>query len=290
MNIQNNNSLKDAILYHKNLILQEIEEEKEAKRKELIELSCYKKGEITKEVFKLPMSSADTVLTNNDVDLRVYGSLILFSNWGGKELNLHNRYLYSDTFKDNLKEIAASIGVGETKIKRDLVKLRKCNLDEENKIKMIDMCKLSNGSLVYLLNYGTYVQKEDKLSFEKYVTITNVALRILINATNDRMIRIYLFMLYKLRNGERCLTQAEICEKVGLSTESTYIVSDCVNSLCKLGFIDISVEHHEDIVTRKNGTDYAQTIPKHYYSLSERYFEVEFNSKKKPRRNSKKLN
>lgn len=249
-------------------ILQEIEIEKKEKNKilqEIIELTTYKKGCITKEVFNLPMPSSDEILNNRDIDLRVYGSLMLDSKWGGKFLNSDDRYFYSKDFKEASKEVCERLGISESKLKRDITKLKKANLG--NDLRLIQMCKNFNGDVIYKLNYGSYINNK----FEKFVTISNIALRILINATNDRVLRIYLYLLYKCRNGEVIITQEEICNKIGLSYKSRKVVSDCVNALEKLGFINIIIEYKSIILTNEKGLEYEQIIPQYFYSLSDKY-------------------
>lgn len=121
------------------------------------------------------------------------------------------------------------------------------------------------------MNYGVKCDVTEVL--KQYVTISNVALKILKKSNNDNIIRIYLILLYKLRNGDTCLTQEEICDNMGFSYKSRKVISDCLNSLKKLDFIDISQDYKEIVATKKDGLNYAQMIPKFYYKLSDRYLE-----------------
>lgn len=222
-----------------------------------------------KEVFCLPMPSSNEILKNRKIDLRTYGSIMLQSNWGGNYRNKNNRFIYKEKLDSKLKEISQEIKISESKLKKDIIKLRKCNVDGD--IKLIELTKDNKGNPVYILNYGIKCDVTEVL--KQYVTINNVALKILKNFTNDNMIRIYLILLYRLRNGETCLTQEEICDKMGFSYKSRKVISDCLNSLEKLGFIDIRQGYKEIVATKKDGLNYAQMIPKFYYKLSDRYLE-----------------
>lgn len=254
----------------KEKLLEEIKSEEEAKNevlKDMIESTTYKKGCITKEVFKLPMPSSDKILQNKNLDLRVYGGLMLDSKWGGKFLNPDDRYFYNEDFKEASKEVCINLNISESKLKRDINKLKKASLGDG--LTLIQLCKNANGDIIYKLNYAVY----ENNNYKKYVTITNVALRILTNATNDRVLRIYLYLLYKCRDNEVIITQEEICERIGLSYKSRKLVTDCVNALDKLGFINIRLDYKFAILKNSKGTEYEQIIPQYYYSLSEDYLE-----------------
>lgn len=226
-------------------------------------------GKPVKEVFCLPMPSSNEILRNRQIDLRTYGSIMLESNWGGNYKNKNNKFIYKEKLDSRLKEIAQEIGISESKLKKDIIKLRKCNVDGD--IKLIELTKDNKDNPVYILNYGVKCDVTEVL--KQYVTISNVALKILKKSNNDNIIRIYLILLYKLRNGDTCLTQEEICDNMGFSYKSRKVISDCLNSLEKLGFIDIRQDYKEIVATRKDGLNYAQMIPKFYYKLSDRYLE-----------------
>lgn len=249
------------------------------KLNEMLNGSIYKSGIINKEVFKLPMPSSNEILKDKKLDLRVYGLLMLESNWGGEILNKYDRYMYKEKFDNSIIKICKEISVSERKVKTDINKLKKCNVD--NDIKAIQISTTNNRDIIYKLNYGVHTECKDEIKFEKFVTITNVALRILINFTNDRVLRIYLFLLYKCYKEEKCITQEEICDKIGLSYNSRRLVGDALDGLYKLGFIDIRNCSKSIILENKQGFEYEQLIPKLYYSLSENYLNPKFNVHKK---------
>lgn len=258
----------------KEIIAEEARLEKARKKQlfnELVEATTYKKGEITKEVFKLPMPTDKSFLSDKNVNVKTYGAIILESNWGGTFLNPTDRYLYKDKWNEAIKKASQELKISESTIKRHINKLKNCN------IKAIELTNV-NGKLVYKLNYSTFNQNTGKKS--NYVTLTNVALRKLVNAHSEYSMRIYLFLLYKCHFGEKLIKQNEICEAIGISPKSRKIVTDCIEALEYCGFISVSVDFKIHEKTNEDGKIIEHTIPNYYYSLSDRYLE----SKKYPRK------
>ena len=252
--------------YERKLIYEQVKEEA-SRRKELlrqvIEATTYKKGEITKEVFRLPMPSSKDFLNSKNVNVKTYGAIMLKSNWGGKFLNPSDRYLYKDKFDEVIKEVTEELNISQSTIKRQINKLKKC------KIKAIELTKNLSGDLIYRLNYGVF--NEDTGQLEQFVTITNVALRILVNAYSENALRIYLFLLYKCYKGQAHIKQEEICEAIGLSYKTRGVVTDCVEALIKGGFIKVRNEFNIHTRVNKNGDTIEHTIPNYYYSLCDDY-------------------
>ena len=252
--------------FEKELIYEQMKEEA-SRRKELlrqvIEATTYKKGEITKEVFRLPMPSSKDFLNSKNVNVKTYGAIMLKSNWGGKFLNPTDRYLYKDKFDEVIKEVTEELNISQSTIKRHINKLKKCN------IKAIELTKNLSGELIYKLNYGVFNENTGQL--EQFVTITNVALRILVNAYSENALRIYLFLLYKCYKGQAHIKQEEICEAIGLSYKTRGVVTDCVEALIKGGFIKVRNEFNIHTRVNKNGEKVEHTIPNYYYSLCDDY-------------------
>lgn len=252
--------------YEKKLILDK-EKEEASRRKELlrqvIEATTYKKGQVTKEVFKLPMPSSKDFLNSKNVNVKTYGAIMLKSNWGGKFLNPTDRYLYKDKFDEVIKEVTQELNISQSTIKRHISKLKKCN------IQAIELTKNLSGELIYKLNYGVFNENTGQL--EQFVTITNVALRILVNAYSENALRIYLFLLYKCYKGQAHIKQEEICEAIGLSYKTRGVVTDCVEALIKGGFIKVRNEFNIHTRVNKNGEKVEHTIPNYYYSLCDDY-------------------
>ena len=230
----------------------------------------YKKGEITKEVFNLPMPSNKEFLSKRGLNIKIYGYLMLNSNWGGKYANPNDRYLYKEKWEEVIKNACEDLNISQSTIKRHINKLK------ANDIKAVTLTKVDN-KLVYKLNYGSF-NKETGL-IDKYVLIDNVALRKLINAYSDYPLRIYLYMLYALRKGEKKISQKTLCEVVGLASNTRYVISDSVDALIDGGFIKVRCEYENNIII-KNGVEVEHITPNYYYSLCSDYL-IDSKSKKR---------
>lgn len=237
--------------------------------KEIIKATTYEKGVVVKEVFKLPMPTSKKFLDSKNVDIKTYGALMLESNWGGKFLNPHDRYIYADKFKEVCKNIQEEFKISESTLKRHINKLKKCD------IKAIEPFKTIKGDLVYKLNYGVITsESSEDFRYAKYVTITNVALKELVNAYSENTLRIYLYMLYRCyKKNNIYIRQSEICEAVGLKTTSRAIVTDCVNALVKGGYITVDIEYGVSQNINDNGDNFDYVIPNLFYSLSDKYLQ-----------------
>lgn len=272
-------SEEEKNIIKRNLLIKEkLEKQRQQKLlQEIIESTTYKKGEIEKEVFKFPMPSSAGFLDNKQLNVKTYGALMLQSNWGGKFLNPTTRYIYKDKWDIVLDDICDDLKISKSTIKRHINKLKKCD------IKAVELCKKFDGDLFYILNYGIYTEHYDEVKFEKFVTISNVALRKLVNSYSEYALRIYLVFLYKCYEGECYMTQDYICKKIGLESKSRVIVTDCIDALEKGGFIQTRVEYGS--IGKKNidGDLYEQVIPKYYYSLCEDYLKSkrELNKRKR---------
>lgn len=259
--------------YYQKELEEEIIREKERLKETLQYIAhtySYKKGEITKEVFKLPMPTSKEFLSKKGLNTKIYGYLMLNSNWGGKYANANDRYLYKDKWDEVIKNACEDLNISQSTIKRHINKLK------ANDIKAIALTKV-DGKLVYKLNYGSFNHETGLI--DKYVLIDNIALRKLINAYTDYPLRIYLYMLYTLRNGEKQITQKTLCEVVGLSNNTRYVISDCIDALIDGGFINVRCEYGNKII-EKNGISEEHTVPNYYYSLSDDYL-LDSKSKKR---------
>lgn len=256
--------------FEKKLIYEQMKEEASYRKellKQVIEATTYKKGNITKEVFKLPMPISKDFLDNKNVNVKTYGAIMLNSNWGGKFLNPTDRYLYKDKFDEVIKQITEELNISQSTIKRHINKLKKCN------IKAIELTKTSNDELVYRLNYGVF--NEETGNLESFVTITNIALRKLVNAYSENSLRIYLFLLSKCYKGEAYIKQEEICQAIGISYKTRKVVTDCVEALIKGGFIKVKNNFNVHTRVNKQGQTVEHIIPNYFYSLSDEYLSPE---------------
>ena len=259
---------KEELQRAKEYYLKKFEEENIKKREELKETLkyiannySYKKGEITKEVFNLPMPTSKEFLSKRGLNIKIYGYIMLNSKWGGKYANPNDRYLYKQEWEEVNKNACDDLNISQSTIKRHINKLK------ANDIKLIVLTKVDN-KLVYKINYGSFNTETGLI--DKYVLIDNIALRKLINAYSDYPLRIYLYMLYALKKGERKINQKTLCDVVGLASNTRYVISDSVDALIDGGFINVRCEYENNIII-KNGVEVEHTTPHYYYSLCSDY-------------------
>ena len=207
------------------------------------------------------MPTSKEFLSKRGLNIKIYGYLMLNSNWGGKYANCKDRYLYKDKWDEVIKNACEDLNISQSTIKRHINKLK------ANDIKAIVLTKVDN-KLVYKLNYGSFNTETGLI--DKFVLIDNIALRKLVNAYSDYPLRIYLYMLYTLRNGEKRITQKTLCEVVGLSNNTRYVISDSVDALIDGGFINVRCEYENNLIM-KNGVEVEHNTLNYYYSLCSDY-------------------
>lgn len=267
----NSLSTQDVVT-DRDIILQEAREREEYRLKllnEVIKATTYKKGEINKEVVRLPMPTSNKVIANKKINLKTYGSIMLHSKWGGTFLNEDNRYIYNDYINEKCEEIAKDCQISKRTLKSHIAKLKKCD------IKIFEPM-IVGSDLVYRLNYSVEGQE--------YITINSVALRKLCNAYSENALKLYLIFSYscidveknkdsksyKVKQVEKLITQKWLCEKLGISYNNRIVITDCVNALKKGGFIKVRQEYKLS-ASNKNKVVNMHKKPEFYYSLSEDY-------------------
>ena len=120
----NSLSTQDVVT-DRDIILQEAREREEYRLKllnEVIKATTYKKGEINKEVVRLPMPTSNKVIANKKINLKTYGSIMLHSKWGGTFLNEDNRYIYNDYINEKCEEIAKDCQISKRTLKNHIAK------------------------------------------------------------------------------------------------------------------------------------------------------------------------
>ena len=137
------------------------------------------------------------------------------------------RYAYKkETDEEILKKMSKS------SLRRNLPKLKKLGLITETKD--------SKGKKVYLLKHN-FIEENEK----GYVLIPKDKIDYLISLNNSAL-KIYLYLVKLSKHGklEAYPKRKNICEEIGLSTESDYLISAYTKTLKKLGLIDIRTEEH----------------------------------------------
>lgn len=257
-----------------------IDDEKELKRyrkqliKKIVEESKPKRKKDKKEVYKLPMPSHDTVISDKSINIKTYGAIMLNSNWGGKLYNSNDRYIYDSKINDEIEKISIDCNISKRTLKRHIAKLRKCDV---NILEPINI----NGELAYKLNYTC----DEGMNF---VTIDNIALRKLCNAYSEYALRLYIIFNYMcvevlrdmnskeyyVNKIEKHITQEWLCKKIGIKYSHRIVVTDCVEALINGGFINLRKEYKLNPTENENGELVLHKVPYFYYSLSDDYLKI----------------
>ena len=122
--------------------------------------------------------------------------------------------------------------MSKSSLRRNLPKLKKLGLITETKD--------SKGKKVYLLKHN-FIEENEK----GYVLIPKDKIDYLISLNNSAL-KTYLYLVKLSKHGklEAYPKRKNICEEIGLSTESDYLISAYTKTLKKLGLIDIRTEEH----------------------------------------------
>lgn len=196
-----------------------------------------------KKVVKLPMNSHEKYMKDKKCDYKTLAIMMLYSNMTPIEEQDENgtyeeyRYLYKNKiikFTEEIEELSRN------KINSILKNIRKLSqLDDGN---LVSACKNAEGEIYYVINYC------NGESGNKYVTIEEDMLRVLTNACNSNMIKIYILLKYMCGNGEKKITRGYIAEQIGISTgeRGKKTVSDCTKVLSACGFIKKRKVYHNN--------------------------------------------
>lgn len=135
------------------------------------------------------------------------------------------RYAYKkETDEEILKKMSKS------SLRRNLPKLKKLGLITETKD--------AKGKKVYLLKHN-FIEKSER----GYVLIPKDKIDYLISLNNSAL-KTYLYLVKLSKHGEveAYPRRQKICEEIGISIESDYLISAYTKTLKKLGLIDIRTE------------------------------------------------
>lgn len=174
--------------------------------------------------FSLPITSYDDYLKN--LDYMTLGIITYYSNRTQQDPNeiidteeLY-RWVYKNKLIDNSDEIEK---LSKNKFNTVMRNVRKLAKMDNN---LVIAANSPNG-IVYYINYYT-------LPHGYYVTVHNEILRYLLNTSNSNVIKVYVFLKYRCKNGETKVTREEIASAIGLSPKSSSnldIISDITFSL-----------------------------------------------------------
>ena len=188
-------------------------------------MSCQEK------VNRFPIVSKQEYMQDKKVNFLNYCILVYFSNYQG-DYNMKNfdgtfdihRYIYEDKILKNKEAIEQ---YSKTKVQTFIKNLNK-------------IASLSNGEIVSVrqTNDGKIVYTINKTN--KYILIEEKILRVLINFCNTNAIKTYVFLKWKCREKGCIISRKEICENIGLSSNSKkqlQEITDITKGLQKLGLI-----------------------------------------------------
>lgn len=229
-------------------------------------MSCQEK------VNRFPIVSEQEYMQDKKVNFLNYCILVYFSNYQG-DYNMKNfdgtfdmhRYIYEDKILKNKEAIEQ---YSKTKVQTFIKNVKK-------------IASLSNGEIVSVrqTNDGKIVYTINKTN--KYILIEEKILRVLINFCNTNAIKTYVFLKWKCREKGCIISRKEICENIGLSSNSKkqlQEITDITKGLQKLGLISRKTTTSVSV----EGKDYNRST---YYEIIsfdnwERFWEREDNPNK----------
>lgn len=227
------------------------------------------------KVWNVPMPSHFDYLGNNNVDMKVYGAMVLNSNHGGKANNqCGERYLYMNKLKDikGFDDEGNKIkikGLSESTLKRHIVKLRKVKIGDSDPL--ITLENTPNG-IVYKLNYATTVKDEqgDNTKDRYFIEIPSDIMNELVITSKDGVIKTYILLNVLLKDHPegKEIQREYIASVIGVEDEGT--ISKYTTDLVKKGLIykqerrSTDYDQKKDKVEYKTHTKYKLVDPEDY--------------------------
>lgn len=175
-----------------------------------------------KDGYYLPISSYEEYLKN--IDYMTYGIITYFSNRTVADEGFDSGEMFRWIYKNKMIEKQEEIEkLSKNKFNTVMKNVRKLAKMENNLV----IAKNSDNGIVYYINYYT-------MPHGKFVTIHHEILRYLLNVSNSNVIKTYVFLKYRCKNGKTKVTRHEIAEAIGLSVNSN-------NNLEAIGDITMSL-------------------------------------------------
>lgn len=227
------------------------------------------------KIFPVSMPSHFDYLGNDNVDMKVYGAMMLNSNHGGKANNQYGeRYLYMNKLKDikgfddegNRIKIK---GLSESTLKRHIVKLRKVKIGESDPLITVE--NTPNG-IVYKLNYATTVKDQhgENTKDRYFVEIPSDIMNDLVITSKDGVIKTYILLNVLLKDHPegKEIQREYIASIIGVEDEGT--ISKYTTDLVKKGLIykeerrSTDYDQKKDKIEYKTHTKYKLVDPEDY--------------------------
>lgn len=223
------------------------------------------------KINRFPISSEQEYMKDKKVNYLNYCILVYFSNYQdlydtfGKGDYDRHRYIYEDKILKNKEEIEH---YSKTKIQTFIRNAKKLATISDGE--MVSVTKTNEGKIIYKIERPN-----------KFILIEEKILRVLINFCSMNAIKTYVFLKWRCREHGCIISRKEICENIGLSSNSKrqlQEITDITKGLQKLGLI--SRKTITNVST--DGKDYNRST---YYELIsfegwEKYWESEDNPNK----------
>lgn len=224
------------------------------------------------KINRFPIVSKQKYMQDKKVNFLNYCILVYFSNYQSDNrvknfdgtFDMH-RYIYEDKILKN-KDVIEQYS--KTKIKTFVKNVKK--LANISNGEVISVKETNDGKIVYAIN-----------KTDRYILIEEKILRILINFCSTNAIKIYVFLKWRCRERGYIISRKEICENIGLSSNSKkqlQEITDITKGLQNLGLINrktttgISVEGED-----YNRSTYYEIVP---FEKWEKYWDSKENPKK----------
>lgn len=214
----------------------------------------------------LPLCTSSIIMADKSFPMRLYAKLTLDSNYNSNKKEEH-RYIYhskirSEGFQQDLQEM----NISKSTYTRQIKKLREYN-------ELVDMQETQDG-VVYKLHYRN-------IGSGKFVCIRQDVLQELLKETNDTAFKIYLILLYALRDNdsnryiEKQITREWLLNKLGLKSSSRQCITDGLKLLDGKYIKVRKVTETKDTIN-KNGTITVTTVTKNFISLIDQELKAPF--------------
>lgn len=187
------------------------------------------------KIVKLPINTNEKYMQNKKCDYKVLAIMTLYSNFTpmDEQEKSGNYEQYRYVYKNKIIEFTDEIEkLSQKKINTIIRSMRA--LSNIGNGELVTACKNEAGEIYYTINYA------NGTTGNKFVTIDSDMLRALVNAFSSNTIKVYVFLKYMCRDGEKKITRSYIAKNIGFATssDSLKIISDCTKALCGGGFIN----------------------------------------------------
>ena len=172
--------------------------------------------------YRIAMSTKKGVIDDKKMNYFYYGIANLYSKYSDE--NIWN-YLYESSLDEHKMELENLSNRKIETIKRNIRKLEKL----DNKVLQR---KVYNNEIVYLIF-------NKSIDGKFYVLIEDDILRVLVNTTNNNVIKTYCILKYLLANGKRIISRDKLLELIGLTTfeRNLQLMTDIIDTLVDMYLI-----------------------------------------------------